>query len=53
MKNTILLRVDVEDVKKLMGAGIRLFLEAHPDMEAMHLTRRKMFHEAVKHYVEE
>jgi len=48
--NTITLKVDEEDVNLLMGRGCILYLEAHPDMEGIHLTRKKMFHEAVKFY---
>lgn len=52
MKNPIGIKVDPEDVDKMMTSCVKLFLKAHPEMEGIHISRRFMFKKIVKFYIE-
>ena len=51
MGDTILLRVDKEDVNRMMTTGKELFLKEHPEMKGMVFTRRFMFKKIVNNVV--
>ena len=48
----ISIKIDAKDAEALMNDCTRIYLKHHPEMEAIRLTRRKMFHEVVRFYIE-
>ena len=49
MSVTIQIRVDSDDVDRMMNSVKKKFLEEHPEMEGLNLSRRFMFKKIVDH----
>ena len=53
MKNTVSIRVDKEDVNKLMNKGVNILIAEKPELDGLNFTLKYMFKRAVKFYVNE
>ena len=53
MDQTVSRRILASDLKRMMTKCKELYLEAHSEMKAVTITRKKMFHELVNHYEKE
>ena len=46
------IQVEKDDDAKMMSECVRLYLKAHREMLGVPITRRKMFKELVRYYIE-